>query len=82
MDHLAWLTRAQHPTPLAPVNALHFQHQEVLSSSGGWQVMDKESLEKLKAGEWGVEHPAEKWQPRLNEASSPALEAAYLDLDL
>ena len=44
--------------------------------------MDKESLEKLKAGEWAVEHPAEQWQPRLNEASSPALEAAYHDIDL
>ena len=49
---------------------------------GGWQTMDKESLEKLKAGEWAVEHPAEQWQPRLNEASSPALEAAYHDIDL
>jgi hypothetical protein len=42
----------------------------------------KESLEKLKARDWGVEHPANAWQPRLNEASSPALEAAYLDPDL
>ncbi|MEB2286596.1 MAG: hypothetical protein OZ934_00630 [Anaerolineae bacterium] len=53
-----------------------------LGMSGGWQVMDKESMEKLKAGEWVVEHPAEQWQPRMNEASSPAVEAAYLDLDL
>jgi hypothetical protein len=53
-----------------------------LGMSGGWQVMDKEALEKLKAGEWGIEHPAEAWQPRLNEVSSPAQEAAYLDLDL
>jgi hypothetical protein len=44
--------------------------------------MDKESLQKLKAGDWVVEHPAEQWQPRLNEVSSPAQEAAYLDLDL
>jgi hypothetical protein len=42
----------------------------------------KESLEKLKAGDWGVEHPADAWQARLNEASSPKLEAAHLDLDL
>jgi len=53
-----------------------------LGMGGGWQTMDKESLEKLKAGEWAVEHPAEAWQPRLNEASSPAIEAASLDLDL
>jgi hypothetical protein len=53
-----------------------------LGMSGGWQVMDKESLEKLKAGDWAVEHPEATWQPRLNEASSPALEAAYHDIDL
>ncbi|MGQ9855086.1 MAG: hypothetical protein ACUVTG_17000 [Candidatus Oleimicrobiaceae bacterium] len=53
-----------------------------LGLDSDWQVMDGESLEKLKAGEWGVTHPAEAWQPRLNEASSPAQEAAYLDLDL
>jgi hypothetical protein len=53
-----------------------------LGISGGWQVMDKESMERFKAGEWEVEHPAEQWQPRLNEVSSPAQEAAYLDLDL
>jgi len=53
-----------------------------LGMGGGWQTMDRESLEKLKAGEWAVEHPAEQWQPRLNEASSPALDAAYHDLDL
>jgi hypothetical protein len=53
-----------------------------LGMSGKWRTMDKESLEKLKAGEWGIEHPAEAWQPRLNEVSNPALEAAYLDLDL
>jgi hypothetical protein len=53
-----------------------------LGLGGKWQVMDGEALEKLKAGEWAVEHPAEAWQPRLNEASNPALEAAYLDIDL
>ncbi len=53
-----------------------------LGMGGGWQTMDRESLEKLKAGEWAVEHPAEQWQPRLNEASSPALDVAYHDLDL
>jgi hypothetical protein len=53
-----------------------------LGMSGGWQTMDQEALEKLKAGEWALEHPAEVWQPRLNEASNPALDAAYLDLDL
>jgi hypothetical protein len=53
-----------------------------LGMDGQWQVMDKESLEKLKAGEWAVEYPGVQWQPRLNEVSSPAQEAAYLDLDL
>ncbi|HMN15375.1 MAG TPA: hypothetical protein PKD55_23910, partial [Bellilinea sp.] len=53
-----------------------------LGMSGKWQTMDEQSLEQLKAGAWRVTHPEEAWQPRLNEASSPALEAAYLDLDL
>jgi hypothetical protein len=44
--------------------------------------MDKESLQKLKAGVWVVERLGVLSQPRLNKASSPALEAAYLDLDL
>jgi hypothetical protein len=44
--------------------------------------MDEPSLEQLKAGEWRVTHPEAEWQPRLNEASNPALEAAYLDIDL
>ena len=53
-----------------------------LGMSGKWQTMDEQSLEQLKAGAWRVTHPEEAWQPRLNEASSPALEAAYLDIDL
>jgi len=53
-----------------------------LGMNSQWQTMDEQSLEQLKAGEWRVTHPETEWQPRLNEASNPALEAAYLDIDL
>jgi hypothetical protein len=53
-----------------------------LEMDSRWQVMDKQMLEQLKAGEWRVTHPAEAWQPRLNEVSNPAFEAASLDIDL
>jgi hypothetical protein len=38
VNHPAWFTTYQHPTPLTPVDALDFQHQEVLklySPAGG-----------------------------------------------
>jgi len=35
--------------------------------SGGWQVMDKESLEKLKAGEWAVGCDNSRWRPLVNQ---------------
>ena len=53
-----------------------------LGMDSQWQTMDEQSLEQLKAGEWRLTHPETEWQPRLNEASNPALEAAYLDIDL
>ncbi len=53
-----------------------------LKMDSRWKTMDEQSLEQLKAGEWRVMHPAEAWQPRLNEASNPALEAVNLDVDL
>ena len=53
-----------------------------LGMDSEWQVMEKDALEKLEAGEWSVTHPAEAWQPRLNEVSNPALETAHLDIDL
>jgi hypothetical protein len=53
-----------------------------LGMSGGWQTMDQEALEKLKAGEWAIEHPADAWRPRLEEVpSNHAVEAANLDID-
>ena len=53
-----------------------------LGMNSQWQTMDEQSLAQLKTGEWSVTHPELTWQPRLNEASSPALEAAYHDIDL
>lgn len=53
-----------------------------LGVNSQWQTMDEQSLEQLQTGEWRVTHPEAEWQPGLNEASNPALEAAYLDIDL
>mgnify|MGYP005845363137 CR=1 FL=1 len=54
-----------------------------LGLDGDWQTMDRESLEKLKAGEWGVTHPAEAWQPPLDEVSANrAIGVPTVDLDL
>ena len=54
-----------------------------LGLNSHWQTMDRESLEKLKAGEWGVTHPAEAWQPPLDEVSANrAIGVPTVDLDL
>jgi len=54
-----------------------------LGMDSQWQAMNKQSLEQLKAGEWGVTHPREAWQPRLDEASPDhAVEVINLDIDL
>ena len=54
-----------------------------LGMDGQWQTMDKQSLAQLKAGEWRVTHPAEEWEPRIEERASPtqAVEAVSLDID-
>jgi hypothetical protein len=54
-----------------------------LGMDSQWQAMNKHALEQLKAGEWGVTHPHEAWQPRLDEASPDhAVEVINLDIDL
>jgi hypothetical protein len=51
-----------------------------LEMDSQWQIMDKE---KLKAGEWSVVHPADDWQPRMNETPpAQAVNAADRDPDL
>jgi hypothetical protein len=46
-------------------------------------LLTKQSLEQLKAGEWGVTHVAEAWRPRLDEVSpNHAVEAAFINMDL
>ena len=45
-----------------------------LEMDGQWQVMDEQSLEQLKAGEWRVIHPEVAWQPRLVMPSNQANE--------
>jgi hypothetical protein len=37
-----------------------------LGMDGRWQTMNGQSVEQLKAGKWGVTHPAEAWRPRLD----------------
>ena len=54
-----------------------------LEMGSQWQMMDEPSLEQLKAGEWTVAHPADAWQPRLDEVSpNHSIDAADLDMDL
>ena len=53
-----------------------------LEMDSQWQVMDKPTLEKLKAGEWGVVHAAGGWQPRMGDSTPRSLEVTNLDLDL
>ncbi len=54
-----------------------------LEMASQWQIMDQAALENLKAGEWGVSHPAMAWRP-LPDQVLPDQEvgAANLDLDL
>jgi len=75
---LAGMEELSHITGPAFANAV----ADDLGMDSQWQAMDKQSLDQLKAGEWHVTHPDEAWQPRLNEVSTPAFEAASVDLDL
>ncbi len=54
-----------------------------LEMDSQWQIMDKAALEKLKAGEWGVVHPVNKWHPQMDTTSpTEAVTIASVDLDL
>jgi hypothetical protein len=54
-----------------------------LEKDSQWQIMDQAALEKLKAGEWGVSHPATAWRPLLDQVSpDQEVGAADLDIDL
>jgi hypothetical protein len=75
---LAGMEELSHITGPAFANAV----ADDLGMDSQWQTMDKQSLDQLKAGEWHVMHPDEAWQPRLNEVSTTAFEAASVDLDL
>lgn len=54
-----------------------------LGMDSRWQVMDKQTLEQLTAGEWSLTRQREHWQPRLDEGSpQQAMEASNVELDL
>jgi hypothetical protein len=54
-----------------------------LEMDSQWQVMDKATLEELKAGEWGLSHPAMAWHPLPDQVSPDhGVETENLDMDL
>ena len=50
-----------------------------LEMDSQWQTMDRESLDKLKAGEWNVTDEAQNWRPHPDAVSQPEI---TLGLDL
>jgi len=56
---------------------------EGLEIDSRWQVMDRQTLERLKAEDWSLTYQQGHWRPRLDEVSPPqAIEISQFDLDL